>query len=566
MCLKNSSVRKHSRENKNKSLVGDNNHRGGIFIMFNRLAVIYAILAISLSAVFMRLYTISTDGGYSEAAAAQSSYTLTVERTNGTIYDCNMIPLNNCNYSYTAAVSPDTESISAALRYAVDKNEVREKMKSNLPFLCKVTTDEIYADGVRVFSTVSRTDENQLATHIIGYTRDGEGISGLEYVYDDILRSSEAVTKVTFEIDGLGKTLGGYDITTDYHGNSANGIVTTIDSDIQRITEEAISEVTSGAAVVMTKTGELRAVVSVPDYNPLDIAAGMEDDSLPLMNRAFMSYNVGSIFKLVTAATAIEQGISPESEYECQGYIDLKGQRFRCHKLSGHGVITMAEAMRDSCNTYFIALSEGLDSAGFVDTAKRFGFGTKTNIANGMTSAAGNLQTAEELSVPAEKANLSFGQGKLTATPIQITQMTAAIANGGKLYEPKLVSGIIEDGEFSAVGGEVFTKAVEPLTAYELRRFMELAVEEGNSDNGMPDIVTAAGKTSTAQTGRYDENGNEEMVCWFTGYFPAENPEYIVTVLVENGETGNTSAAPVFKEIAEEIVWLERGNVAVPTE
>lgn len=534
----------------------------GFYIMFNRLAIVYGVLVVALSAVFMRLYTISTDDVYSEAADAQSSYTLTVERTYGTIYDRNMTPLNNCTYSYTAAVSPDTESISTALRYAEDKNEVREKMKSGLPFLCKVVTDEIYCDGVKVFSTVSRTDENQIATHIIGYTRENSGISGLEYVYDDILRSYEAVTKATFEIDAVGRTLGGYDIVTSYSGNSANGIVTTLDKDIQLITEEAMSGVERGAAVVMTTDGELRAVVSVPDYNPLDIVSGMENGSLPLINRAFMPYNVGSVFKLVTAASAIEQGISADQKYECEGYTDISGQRFRCHKLSGHGILTMGEAVRDSCNTYFIELSEELDNEAFIDTAKRFGFGTKTNIANGMSAASGNLQTYSDIAVPAEKANLSFGQGKLTATPVQITQMTAIIANGGKLYEPRLVSGFVEDGVFEKSGGRVCTEAIDPVVAYELRKFMEYAVSDGNSDKGKPSNTTAGGKTSTAQTGKYDENGDEMMMCWFTGYFPAERPEYVVTVLVENGETGNTSAAPVFREIAEKITRLEKGSFA----
>ena len=141
--------------------------------------------------------------------------------------------------------------------------------------------------------------------------------------------------------------------------------------------------------------------------------------------------------------------------------------------------------------------------------------------------------------LPAERGNFCFGQGKLTATPVQITRMTCAIANYGMLPEVRLIKGVTEDGEMpdesEAVSGE---QVLSTETAEKLRLMM---------------IGAAGAKTSTAQTGRFDENGVEYCHGWITGFFPANIPEYAVTVLAEDGGYGNEAAAPVFKEIAEGI-------------
>ena len=196
-----------------------------------------------------------------------------------------------------------------------------------------------------------------------------------------------------------------------------------------------------------------------------------------------------------------------------------------------------------------------------INTAKKFGFGEKIYLANGITSHSGNIQNESDLEIPAEKANMSFGQGKLTATPLQISRMTAIIANGGFYPEINVVKGTIENENVVYKTSNQPERVISFEISYKLRKFMEYSVNNEVS-NAKPLNVTAAGKTSTAQTGMFDENGNEILQAWFTGYFPADNPEYIVTVFVEDGKTGNASAAPVFKEIAEKITILEKEQIA----
>ena len=267
-------------------------------------------------------------------------------------------------------------------------------------------------------------------------------------------------------------------------------------------------------------------MASFPEYSYDDIDKALNDERSPLINRVLYSYSVGSIFKLVTACEGIKEGKSGY-RYRCTGDIGIDGQHFNCHKYDGHGVLDMTQAMTESCNTYFISLSRRFDIGNFRSLAARFGFGKENFLCSGIVGSAGVLPTEEELSVPAELANFSFGQGKLTATPLQVTQLACAIANDGEMPVLRLIKGITVDG----------------------------TTVENEKPCQMSRVNTTAGaKTSTAQTGRYDENGNEYCNGWITGFFPAYKPKYVLTVLVEDGGYGNDAAAPVFREIADEIM------------
>lgn len=293
-------------------------------------------------------------------------------------------------------------------------------------------------------------------------------------------------------------------------------------------------------------------MASFPDFDPTNVAAYMNDPDSPLINRALSAYSVGSIFKLVTASAALEQGISPEYSYTCTGSANVFGQLFNCHKWGGHGEIDMQTAVVKSCNTYFIALSEYLNKEKYIQTARDLGFGQGTELCEEIASAAGTLQTVQDIEVPAERANMSFGQGKLTATPLQICRMTAAIANNGVINEPVLIKGICGgDGNVEYCDIIPRKRVLSYETVKKLKSFMYHTVRADNSMS-KPEKVSAAGKTSTAQTGSFDDNGNEILNCWFTGYFPFHNPEYAVTVISEGGVSGNVTCGPVFKQIADE--------------
>lgn len=527
-----------------------------------RLYVIFSIFAVVSAALAVRIAMLINDDEIAAVSAGKGSYTVKSVSSYGGIYDCNMLPLVNCKEKYEAVVIPNSSGAVRIQPYLVDWDAYYSGISGSLPFLCEVNPNayELGDDAV-IFRSLVRTDRKQLAPHIVGYTSDNVGMYGIEKAYDEYLRSSFSVNSATFGVDALGGVLGGVDSSVSYAEPVKSGIVTTIDKNIQQICETAVTdfEIKKGAIIVMdVKSGDIKAVVSCPDFDPVNIAASLNDDNSPFVNRAFSAYSVGSIFKLVTAAAALEQGISPQYSNICTGSVDINGQVFNCHKWGGHGEINMGEAMVQSCNPYFISLSQYLNGERYVKTASDLGFGKSTELCSGMVSSAGNLQTPKEIAVAAERANMSFGQGMLTATPLQICRMTAAIANNGVINTPTLIKGFCdENGEVDYAPITAGERVMSYETAKALKGFMIRTVRTETSMSN-PDKTSAGGKTSTAQTGNFDENGNEIMNCWFTGYFPSYSPKYAVTVLVEGGRSGNSVSGPVFKQIADNITVYEK--------
>jgi penicillin-binding protein 2 len=503
-----------------------------------------------------RYFTICFEQKHVSAAEERSEFTINAGESQGTIYDRSMKPLNNNAYVYKAVAVPKALDRDTVVEYALDREEFGEKFAEGDPFIFRCRSDTPESAGLTVFRLAERYSGRGTAHHVLGYISDGEGASGIECSYDKVLRTGSENT-VTYTVDGFGRVLIGDGKKVQRSRASGSGVVTTIDCDIQRICERCGSSIRRGAIVVAdTESGDILGMASFPDYSPDDISAALSDEDSPLINRCLYSYSVGSIFKLVTACEAIDEGIADKC-YECCGHIDVDGQNFNCHKLAGHGMQSMNRAMTNSCNTYFIALSRELDAEAFRKKAAQLGFGRETYLCSSMSGSAGVLPGDRELCVPAELANFSFGQGKLTATPLQITQLCCAIANGGEMPALRIIRGLTIDGK--SVSGEKFiqsSRAMDVRTAGLLRQMMVSAVSGNPESKARSEKVTSGAKTSTAQTGRFDEKGEEMCHAWITGFFPADNPKYAVTVLVEDGGYGNDSAAPVFREIAEGITRL----------
>ncbi|MGN0621947.1 MAG: peptidoglycan D,D-transpeptidase FtsI family protein [Porcipelethomonas sp.] len=521
--------------------------------MLKRLTVLSVVFMFLFSALYLRLFAVVQNKEYISAGQQQGTYTVETGRTNGNIYDRNMNLLVNRDYEYYAVVNPTSEAVEEILPCVTDKDGFYSNMVYGKPFLCEVKKDGFDSQDITVFKVPVRYGEESIAHHITGYVSDGEGICGIEYAYDEFLRSCETVNSVTYNVNGCGKALEGIQKEVSYGEEMKSGVVLTIDYYIQAICELAGRNIEKGAVVVMDiYTGDILAMASFPDYDVNELEDALDNENSPLINRCLYSYSVGSIFKLVTAEAAFEQGINEDFSYSCEGFTEINDQIFRCHDLSGHGMQNMTEAMANSCNTYFIELSKHIDSDLLLETARRMGFGMSIPLASGMTASGGNLQSEEDLLLPAEKANLSFGQGKLLASPVQICAFTCAIANEGNYCVPRLVKGTTFDGEnISVENPEKKTKVMERDTAFRLQDLMIAAVDKNESSAARPKNNHAAGKTSTAQTGRFDEEGTEICHGWITGFFPLSSPEYAVTVLCEDGGYGNDCAAPVFKEIIE---------------
>jgi len=267
---------------------------------------------------------------------------------------------------------------------------------------------------------------------------------------------------------------------------------------------------------------------------------------------------MGSSFKCFVAAAALEQRFPAAARYYCGGQMDVSGQVFHCSNGKVHGMVDMTAALAQSCNLYFIQLAREMQPQPALDLLRLFGFGEGTRLAPGIYAARGNMTTQAELTVPGELANFAFGQGKLLGTPLQIAAATACLANGGVYNSPTLVTATLDAFGVAEpyVQDRETREVVPPEIAAQVRRMMIAAVETGTGSGAKPETGGAGGKTATAQSGRLGPDGTEILQTGFTGFFPAEQPRYAVTVFRQNGTSGAGDCAPVFKRIADGMTAL----------
>lgn len=533
--------------------------------MLKRMTILFAMIICIAATLFFRIYYLTAGDALRTAANTQSSYTLQVLQERGMIYDSRFLPLVNQQERYVAAVMPCEQAIEALSGRLTGQRRIEmiESVQNNRPFLIEVPDDKIYAYGVDIFTAHSRYNEDQPAAHIVGHLQDGAGAYGIEKGYDAILAACGSQVRVRYAVDAHAAPLSNVPPTIE-EGYSQQGVVLTLDLDIQQAVEEVASYyIHKGAVVVMdVQTGDIKACASFPDFDPNDLAGALQAEGQPFLNRAFCAYNVGSTFKLLTAACALDSGISENLGFECTGAIEIAGVRFRCHNQAGHSWLTMQRAVEQSCNPYFINIGQKLDPQRLLSLCGRVGLARQVRLAPQLLPASGTLPDTEELGSRAAMANFSFGQGALTATPLQIAQIISCIAGGGQAVTPRLVMGATEDGKTLSEENPnaAPVQAISQQTAAALRRMMVSTVENGSGTAAKPDFGSAGGKTASAQTGAYGEDGREIVHAWFSGFYPAQQPRYAIVVLNENGNSGGAVAAPVFRGVANAIHEIERSR------
>ncbi len=529
-----------------------------LIFLKKRALVLFLLTLTMFSAVSLRLYGLSVD--VRQTADYSVAKTVDAATLRGTIYDCKMRPLTNSEYDIFAAAKPSNDSL-AALKGKVMPDvfeSVMQRMSKGNPVAVKVNSSINQTDNIITAEVPRRYSDAFTACHIIGYLdSEGNGTSGIEKAYNGILSQNNSTVSFRFSANAMGRVMLGERIEVIGNTVPKNGVALTLDRDIQRITESVLdaSDADCASAVVIEiESGAIRASVSRPLFNQYSIYESLGDKKTPLINRAFLPFSVGSVFKPVVAAAALENGISESFEYNCTGSVVCNGVTFHCHKKDGHGLLDMKGAVANSCNTYFIELALNMKSNYIIDTASAFGFGKKTVFTDGVESAKGNLPSAEELDSKAAVANLSFGQGTLLATPLQICSLMATVARDGAYVEPYLIEGECDtEGKLTRIYryGEK-KQVISRSTAGKIRSFLEAVVENGSGSRARSETVSVAGKTATAQTGKM-RNGEEIYNAWFAGYFPADDPKYAVAILKEDGGEGAISCAPVFRALAEKI-------------
>ncbi len=514
---------------------------------------VLAVIILTFVLLCVRLYTLVKDDTFTDAATLQGSYKVTLANTIGTIYDRKGAPLTNANETYlcATAIPYDKDGYIEKIRdLAVDFQSVEKNLSGGLPFAFKANK-EATDNGILSFKVNS--GDLGVAAHIIGYLGDQSG-TGIKYYYRDILEKYSGELSVTFSVDAVGRSLEGDSVKiTDTTLNSKGGIMLTLDSGIQEACEKAM-EGYKGAAIVMDTKGDILAMCSAPSYNPADLASAISNEDSPLINRALECYNVGSVFKLCLSAAALESGIE-NFAYECLGSIDVHGREIGCHKNSGHGLMNIQTALVNSCNPYFIALGQNLGSEKIRTMAQKLSFGKEFILAEGIKSKVGILPSISELSPPAALANFSIGQGSFLASPLQVAVAVNTIANGGYSITPRLIIGETDNGQtvINEKAQAEPTSVLSEQTVNSLKCDMEKVFTEGSVKAYAPKKYTAAGKTSTAQTGILGDNGETICQTWLAGFYPSNNPQYTVVVMVEDGSSGAKTAGPIFKKILDYI-------------
>ena len=344
----------------------------------------------------------------------------------------------------------------------------------------------------------------------------------------------------------------------------------TIDPAMQQAAWDALGDQRGAVVALDPTTGAILAMVSKPSYDPNVLASHdtaavteawaslIDDPTDPVVNRAIAgtTYPPGSTFKLVTAAAALESGLTTDSPLPAPDVYTLPGtsttlQNFGGSSCSATGAMTMSDALRISCNTAFADLGVRLGADALRDQAEAFGFDTDLSVPMTVTRSRFPADGAID---EAQTALSAIGQYDVRVTPLQVAMISAAIANGGVEMTPYLVS-TVRDQDLSVIDTATpaaLGRPVSSTTAAALREMMLGVVENGSGTSAQISGVQVAGKTGTAQT-----TDGAAPHAWFTGFAPADDPQVAVAVVVENGgnagdeATGGKVAAPIARAVIE---------------
>ena len=472
-----------------------------------------------------------------------------------------------------------------------------------------IAEEHLNLAGVHLRITPMRQyTEGPLTAHILGYVGripaeraeeyralgydphlDRVGLAGVEYTFEEELQGRKGQKYI--EVDVAGREV--RTVGADQEAIPGHNLILTLDLDLQQVAEEALRagmrEVgsTSGSVIALNpQTGEVLALVTLPSYDNNLFAGGIsaqdyqrlaEDPEHPLVNHAIGGqYPPGSVFKIILAAAGLEEGlISSQNRLLCQGTLWLPNkyfpddpelaQPFYCWLRSGHGALNVVEALAYSCDIFFYQLGggfrefEGVGLERLAEYAERFGLGQRSEVAlTGETT--GLVPTAKwkrinyaEPWTTGDTYNVSIGQGFILATPLQMVNATAAVANGGTLYRPQIVYEVrTADGRLvRPFQPEVIRQVgVSPQHLELIQAGLRGAVAWGTARRADLPEVAVAGKTGTAEfPGPRDEEGNLPTHAWFTAFAPYEAPEIALVVLVVGGGEGSSTAVPIAAQI-----------------
>lgn len=552
---------------------------------------------------------------YQQKATQQQLQDTEIAAKRGDIYDRNMEVLATSATAYTVYITPqDIDDDETAQKIAKGLSELlgleyddvyAATQKSTYYEKIKTKVDQSLANEVRTFISENKLgsiiglDESSkryypndnLASTVLGFVgSDNQGLSGLESYYDDTLKGVAGRVIAAKNAKGADMPFS-YEKVVD--AQSGNSLVLTIDSYIQYVAEKYLEEAVTqyscnerGCVIAMDpKTGEIYAMTTKPDFNPntpftiYDSAAAEAIEALSgdekstalsnaqqkqWRNKAISdTYEPGSVFKVVTGSAAYEENkISESSAFNCGGKITIAGTTYNCHKHSGHGHQTLAEAFQNSCNPAFIQIGQMLGTELFFKYFQAYGLTEKTGVdlpGETSTVAGVSYHDISTMSI-VDLASESFGQG-FNVTPIQLATAVCAAVNGGYLVQPHVVKEIIdsEGNTVKKVDTTVKRQVISSETSEAICSFLEGVVSNGSGKNSYVAGYRVGGKTGTSQKlAQSNADGVKKLVASFCGVAPCDDAQLVILVVLDEPNApviyGGTLAAPVAGKIFAEVL------------
>jgi len=580
-----------------------------------RLRVVIVAMAAALlflGVVLWRVQVLSS-GKYVTSLEQQSMRRVRLPGARGKVWDRNGVCLADNRPSYCVAIYVEELRQAGRWRKTVDRVEgavqqlaelfgvppqitredidrhVRKRLA--MPFLAWRDIDEkmlsrwaesglqmpgvdVYIEPVRVYP------QGKLAAHVLGYVGradpkqdldepfhfylpEMEGARGIEAVMNDTLTGMPGGRLIRVDASGFKHERIGERSPTPGHD-----VTLAIDARIQGIAEKVIAGEEAAVAILDPSNGDVLALASSPAFDPNvfspavskdDWDALRNDSDQPLVNRTIAEvYPPGSTFKPMVSIAAINgQRAVATTGFDCPGYFALGSTRFKCWRTSGHGSLGMVKALEQSCNAYFCQLGLRCGHERIHNTAAEVGFGRRTGIdlvgevAGILPNDAWKRRRMRDAWRPGDTCNMSIGQGFLSVTPLQMAVFTAAIANGGYVYRPRVVR---QDGD--ADGELVRTLSWTAASLSTVRRGMYdvINAERGTGKRARVEGVTIAGKTGTAE---YGPRGARKKHAWMLVYAPFERPRIALAMVVEEAVSGGVSVAPRVRELLAGVFGVE---------
>ena len=497
--------------------------------MKKRMLCFLISISLIFAATIGRIAYISLSNNYT-VSESYNSYALTVEKLYPTLYDSSGEKLSNNAVNYVAVIKPNERTVTDLhnLFASDDVNDISKELNKGFPIVKRV--EESKRDNAKYIRIYEISDNYFMSAQMFSPSSSGL----MKYI------EPYGERKIRFHTDALGRMLRG-DEGEEYEESfsSQREIYLSYNKKVEEIVRQASSKLKSGCVVVMgVKDASILACVTKPDSS--------------YINKALAQYSVGSVFKIIVSACALENNL--DFFYTCTGETRVGDVTFSCHNNHIHGFENLKTALAASCNCYFINLALKLGKDKLLATAHNFGFDDDIFLYDGWKIKGSVLPDKDALNSKGELALFGFGQGKLTSTPVQICNCLCTVANNGERNSIHFLLKSVDDKNAELKKEyPIAERVINKNTSEELLKYLRYVVTNGTGRAAESPDNKSAGKTATAQTGQYYITGKEKLNTWFAGVYPYDKPEYAIVVMTENGKSGSEDCAPIYREIVEKL-------------